>query len=88
MQESEIFNISAKCSYILQNYSLIRHIFTYGVPNDATYRQMQTIHNTNNYNTLQIVQNTANADSTVISNISLDLAAATYYFSTVDRVPQ
>ena len=29
MQESEIFNISAKCSYLLQNYSLIRHICTY-----------------------------------------------------------
>ena len=58
------------------------------VPNDATYRQMQTIHNTNNYNTLQIVQNTANPYSTVISNISLDFAAATHYFSTVERVPQ
>ena len=58
------------------------------VPNDAIYRQMQTIHNTNNYIILQIVQNTANLYSTVISNISLDFAAATHYFSTVDRVPQ
>jgi len=58
------------------------------VPNDATYRQMQTIHNNNNYNILRIFQNTANTYSTVISNISLDFAAATHYFSTVDRVPQ
>ena len=56
------------------------------VPNEATYRQMQTIHNTNNNNILQVVQNTANTLSTVISNISLDFEAATHYFSTVDRV--
>ena len=58
------------------------------VTNEATYRQMQTIHNTNNNNILQVVQNTANTLSTVISNISLDFEAATHYFSTVDRVPQ
>ena len=51
MQESEIFDISAKCSYILQNYSLIRHIFTYVcqmMPHTAKCRQftipITTIH--------------------------------------------
>jgi len=58
------------------------------VANDATYRQMQTIHYTNNYNILQVVHNTANTYCSVISNISLDFAAAMLYFSTVDRVPQ
>ena len=58
------------------------------VPNDATYRQMQTIHNTSNFNILQIVLNNANTYSTLISNHSLDFAGATHNFSTFDRVPK